>query len=68
VTWVFFIRPLLLLLHSFNGLFSRATLVCRYQKGKTSRDLNKASDDEVLRYSLASDGPYANNLHLAPDK
>jgi len=38
---------LLLLLHRLNGLFSRATWVCRHQKGKTSLDLNEARDDEV---------------------
>jgi len=39
---------LLLLLYPFNGLFSRTTRVSRYQKGKTSLDLNQARDDEVL--------------------
>ena len=39
---------LLLLLHPINGLFSRATWVSRYQKGKTSLDLNEARDDGVL--------------------
>ena len=38
---------LLLLLHPFNGLFSRRTWVGRYQKGKTSLDLNEARDDGV---------------------
>jgi len=38
---------LLLLLHPLNGLFSKTTWVSRYQKGKTSLDLNKARDDEV---------------------
>ena len=38
----------LLLQHSFNGLFSRTTSVSRYQKGKTSLDLNGARDDGVL--------------------
>jgi len=37
-----------LLLHLFNGLFSRTTWVSRYQKGKTSLDLNEARDDGVL--------------------
>jgi len=37
---------LLLLLHLFNGLFSK-TWVNRYQKGKTSLDLNEARDDGV---------------------
>jgi len=37
--------PLLILLHPFNGLFSRTAWVSRYQKGKTSLDLNEARDD-----------------------
>jgi len=39
---------LVLLLHPFNGSFSRTTWVSRYQKGKTSLDLNEARDDGVL--------------------
>ena len=39
-----------LLIHPFNGPFSRTTCVSRYQKGKTSQDLNEASDDEVLEW------------------
>ena len=42
---------LLLLLHRLNGLFSRTALVSRYQKGKTSMDLNETRDDRVLGYS-----------------
>jgi len=38
-------RLLPLLLHSFNGLFSRTTWLSRYQKRKTSLDLNEARDD-----------------------
>jgi len=38
----------LLLLHPFNGLFSRTTWVCWYWKGKTTLDLNEARDDGVL--------------------
>ena len=34
--------------HMFNGLFSRTTWASRYQRGKTSLDLNKAKDDGVL--------------------
>ena len=34
------------LLHAFNSLFSRTTLVNRYQKGKTSLDINEARDDD----------------------
>jgi len=56
-----------LLLHPFNGLFSRTTWVSRYQKGKISLDLKEARDDGVLGMAVASVGPYANNLHLAPD-
>ena len=37
-----------LLLHPFNCFFSRTTWVRRYQKGKTSLDLNEARDDGVL--------------------
>ena len=38
---------LLLLLHPFNGLFSRTTWVNRYQKCTTSLDINEARDDGV---------------------
>ena len=54
-------------LHPFNGLFSRTTWVSRCQKGKTSLDLNEARDDGVFCNAVASAGPYANSLHLAPD-
>jgi len=40
-------HQLLLLLHPFNGLFSRTTWVCQYQNGKTSLDLNEARDAGV---------------------
>jgi len=36
---------LLLLKHPFNGLFSRTTSVCRYQKGRAILDFNEARDD-----------------------
>jgi len=36
------------LLHPLNGLFTMTTWVSRYQKGKTSQDLNKARDDGIL--------------------
>ena len=36
------------LLHPFNSLFSRTTWVSRYQKGKTSLDLNETRDYGVL--------------------
>jgi len=54
-------------LHPFNGLFSRTTWVSRYQKGKTSLDLNEARGDGVWD-AVASAGPYENNLHLTPDR
>jgi len=38
------VQELLLVLHPFIGLFSRTTWVSRYQKSKTSLDLNEASD------------------------
>jgi len=43
-----------LLLHPFNGLFSRTAWVSRYQKGKTSLDLNEARDGGVLRWQTGS--------------
>jgi len=52
----------------FNGLFSRATWVSRFQRGKTSLDLNEASDDGVLGMAVASAESYANNLHLSADR
>jgi len=56
---------LLLLLIPFNGLISRKIWVSWYLKDKTSLNLNEARDDEN---AVASAGPYANNLHLAPDR
>ena len=47
-------------LFPFNGLLSRTT-------GKTSLDVNEARDDGVWD-AVASAGPHANNLHLAPDR
>jgi len=37
----------------------------QHQKGKTKLDFNEARDDGV---AVASAGPYANHLHLAPDR
>jgi len=50
-----------------NGLFSRTTWVSRYQKGKTSLDLN---EQQMMAFwdAVALAGPYANNLHLDPDQ
>ena len=40
--------------HPFNGPFSGTTRVSRYQKGKTSLDLNEATDDGVWGCSSIS--------------
>jgi len=56
---------LLLLLRPFNGLFSRMTWVSRHQKGKPFWILLK---QEMMGVAVASAGPYANHLHLAPDR
>jgi len=48
------------------GLFSKTTWVSLYQKGKTS--LNDARDVMGFWDKVASAGPHANNLHLAPDR
>jgi len=37
----------ILIIHPLSGLFPRSTWVSRYQKGKTSLDLNEARDDGV---------------------
>jgi len=50
------------LLHLFNGLFSKTTWVSQHQKGKPFWILLE-QDDEV---AVASAGPYAIHLHLAP--
>jgi len=39
-----------LLIHPFNGPFSRTTCVSRHRKGKFSQDLHEARDDEVLEW------------------
>ena len=41
-------------LHPFNGLFSRSTWVCRYQKDKTGLDLNEATDGGDVRPSQST--------------
>ena len=56
------------LLHPFKGLFSRTTWVSQFQKSKTSLDLNEARDHGVLGRQWHKIGPYANNLHLNPDR
>ena len=52
-------------IHTLNGLFTRTTWVSRHQKGETILDFNKAKDDDV---AVAPAGPYANHLHLTPDR
>ena len=47
---------LLVLLHPFKGLFSMTFSIL---------DFTAARDDGV---AVASAGPYANHLHLAPDR
>jgi len=42
------------------------TWVSRYQKGKTSRDLTEAREMVGFCHGVASAGPHANNMHLAP--
>ena len=53
-----------LLLPPYNGLFSRTTWESWYQIGKTSLDLNLTQEMTGFWDAVASDGPYANNLHL----
>jgi len=48
--------------------FFQDTWVSRYQKGKTSLDLNEAIDNMGFLEAVASAGPYVNNLHLATDR
>jgi len=42
------LKKLPLLLHPFNGRFSKTTWVSWYYKGKSSLDLNEVRDDGVL--------------------
>jgi len=52
-------------LHPFNGLFSRTTWLSQHQNGRTILDFTEARDDGM---AMASARPYANHLHLAPDR
>ena len=49
----------------FIGLFTRTIWVSRHQKCYINLDINEARDDCV---AVTSAGPYANYLHLAPDR
>ena len=51
--------------HPFKGLFSKTTWVSWHRKRKINLDFNEARDDGVV---VASAGPYANHLHLTPDR
>jgi len=51
-----------------NSLFSRTTRASRYQKGKTSLDLNEARDDGFWRWQWHQLDHMQTNLHLAPDR
>jgi len=53
------------LLHQFNSLFSKTTWVSCYQRGRTTLNFTEARDDRV---AVASAGPYANQLHIGPDR
>jgi len=55
----------LLLLHPFNGLFSRTTWVSQHQNGKPFWIL---LEQEMMGVAVASAGLHANHLHLAPDR
>jgi len=54
-----------IVLHSFNSLFSRTTWVSQHQKGKPFWIL---LEQEMMGVAVASAGPYANHLHLAPNR
>jgi len=51
-------------LHPFNSLYSRTTWVSRHQKGTP---IWISLEQEMMGVAVASAGPYANHLHLAPD-
>ena len=57
--------PLPLPLLPFHGRFSTTSCVSRHKKGRIIPGFNEARDDGV---SVASAGPYADHLHLAPDR
>jgi len=56
---------LLSTLRPFNGLFSRTTCVSQHQEGKPFWIL---LEQEIYGVVVASAGPYANHLHVAPDR
>jgi len=56
---------LLLLVHLFNGLFFQDNLGNTAPERQTVLDFTDTKNDGV---AVASAGPYANHLHLAPDR
>jgi len=59
-------NPILLLLHYIHLMaFLRTTWVSWHQKGKPFWIL---PEQEMMGVAVASVGPYANHLHLAPDR
>ena len=54
--------------YPFNGHFSRTTWVSRYQKSETSLGFKWGKRWPGCWDAVASAGPYANNLHLTPDR
>ena len=48
--------------------FFETTWVSQYRKDETILDFNEARYDGGLGMTVASAGPYANNLHLSPDR
>jgi len=69
LVFCFFLRhSVLLLLHQFNSLFYRTIWVSQYQKCKNQSGFEWGKRQWGLGLTVASAGPYANNLHLAPDR
>ena len=59
---------LLPLLHPLSGLYSRTTWVSPYKKRENQSGFKSGMRRWRSRDAVASAGPYANNLHLAPDR
>jgi len=55
----------LVLLHAFNGLYFQHNVGKPAPEKQTILDFTGARDDVT---TVVSAGPYANHLHLAPDK
>jgi len=59
------IKPIRLKVLFWHKWMKNTTWVSWDEKGKTNLDLNEARDDGM---AVASAGPYADHLHLAPDR